>query len=358
MAKAKATPAPKIDGIITVTTKTLIKTLRALLKDPYLVPCVLGPAGIGKSSIFQQIAQQDFSGKMLDIRLGQMQEEDLIGIPSLDNGRTIYNLPFFWPTEGKGIVFFDEVNRAKKGMLQCLFQLVLDRQYFNYKLPDDYRLVFAGNWSPQELMYQVEEMDPALRSRFVILYYVGPTYEEWKEWAVKNNIVDAVVAFLGVHNNFLVTEPKDDKPSPNPRTWEKASRIINVTDDREIRRAAFAGCLGMEATSLLLQFIDQGGWEALPDPSNLKDALKIVSKWVKAKDKNGHITSFIQSICDFVKGGGEYEPEQFIQFVKGVPKEFAHPLLQGLFDNPDTTEFIKEMMETDQELLREYLQAA
>lgn len=334
------------EGIIKVTTDLLVKTLEAVLKTQDLVPCVFGPAGVGKSSITQQIADAHFGGSLLDIRLGQLQEEDLIGIPSIVDGRTTYNLPFFWPTEGSGVIFFDEVNRATKGMMQCLFQLVLDRRYFNYVLPEGYRMVFAGNWG--EANYFVQELDPALRSRFVIIYYTGPVYEEWKRWAAKNGITQEILSFLGIHQNMLVTEPKDDKPSPNPRTWKMASSILMATDDKDVRKVALSGVIGLEAAVMLLNYIEKE-YEALPDPANLRRARDILRRWLAGK-QNDRITAFLSSVVDYVEQGGAYELKEFKSFARMLPREFTFALYKGLFEREGSRRFVEECVDGDSEI--------
>lgn len=335
------------NGILKVTTLPLIKTLTVILTRTDLVPLVLGPAGIGKSSIGRQLAESLFNNVMIDIRLGQMQEEDLIGIPHIKDGRTSYALPFFWPTEGSGLMFFDEPNRATKGMLQCLFQLVLDKQYFNYVFPKEWRMLFAGNWG--EANYFVQELDPALRNRFVTIYYTGPTYDEWKQWALANGIAHEIISFLGIHRNLLLTEATDDKPYPTCRSWEQASHILKATDDKETRKIALSGVIGLEAAIMLLNYIDKQ-YEALPDPSDLKYAGDIIDRW-RQKGKNDRIAAFLDTIIDYVAEGGTYSIEEFNRFAGRLPRDFMFSLFKGLHENEKTCDFAASCLSEDDSLL-------
>jgi MoxR-like ATPase len=392
--------ARKTDGIITVTTTLLVQLLRDLMKDPTLVPCILGPAGIGKSAITEQIAQEYAGDKsvifrpehlrdyLTDTRLGQMQEEDLTGLPKTEmliteegesvfkkgdsvieeiywqefyrcreqgikpptgEGMTVYRLPYFFPKTGKSVWFFDEVNRARKGMLQCLFQLIHDRRYFNYTLPPDVRLVFAGNWSPDEAMYQIEELDPALRSRMCMIHYTGPTYAEYEAWGRENGVADEVLSFLRIHQDLIVTEPKDEHPSPNPRTWEKTSRVLKSSRHPEARRAALAGYIGLESTVMLLDYVDKE-YEGLPDPANLGAASTTVQKWIK-KHENDKLTAFIDAVVKFVADGGRYAVADFNGFARRLPKEFAFSLYKGLHEDERSRRFITECVEEDASIL-------
>ena len=107
---------------------------------------VHGLHGIGKSQTIKQFAEEQ-GMQFIDRRLSQMESGDLLGLPSLENGRTSFFTPDWLPTDpnSKGILFLDEINRARRDVLQGVFQLVLDRQLGSYKLPDGWSVISAIN---------------------------------------------------------------------------------------------------------------------------------------------------------------------------------------------------------------------
>jgi MoxR-like ATPase len=96
---------------------------------------VWGPPGIGKSSIVQQLAQEnDFD--FVDLRLSQLAPTDLRGLPVAEAGLSKWYPPEFLPQEGRGILFLDELNMAPPALQGVAQQLILDRQIGSYRLPE------------------------------------------------------------------------------------------------------------------------------------------------------------------------------------------------------------------------------
>ena len=72
---------------------------------------IWGAPGIGKSSVVSKIAKQNNIG-FIDLRLSQLAPTDLRGIPVPKDGISYWFPPEFLPTEGKGILFLDEIHMA------------------------------------------------------------------------------------------------------------------------------------------------------------------------------------------------------------------------------------------------------
>jgi len=129
-------------------------------------PLVIGSTGIGKSVLLEQFAAQNklsFISRDLSI----MEPPDLVGLPKLEGGRTRFFPPDFLPSDGEGILCFEELNRAPAYMRAPTLQLLTDRSLNDYKLPPGWLCAAAIN--PAEEGYEVAELDPALLSRFVLI---------------------------------------------------------------------------------------------------------------------------------------------------------------------------------------------
>ena len=74
---------------------------------------ITGAPGIGKSDLIRSVAN-DLDLEVVDVRASLLDPVDLRGLPSIDGGETTWNQPDFLPTEGKGIIFLDEINVAPK----------------------------------------------------------------------------------------------------------------------------------------------------------------------------------------------------------------------------------------------------
>ena len=110
-------------------TPTQLKTyLNQLINQNIKISTMIwGAPGIGKSSIVSQVARQhniDF----VDVRLSQLAPTDLRGLPVAEDGISKWYPPEFLPTEGKGILFMDELNMAPPALQGVAQQLILDRR--------------------------------------------------------------------------------------------------------------------------------------------------------------------------------------------------------------------------------------
>ncbi len=111
-----------------MTPQELLPYLSRLVEHQLQLSLMLwGPPGIGKSSIVAEVARQH-DLQLVDLRLSQLAPTDLRGLPVAENGVSRWFPPEFLPTEGRGILFLDEINMAPPAMQGIAQQLILDRQ--------------------------------------------------------------------------------------------------------------------------------------------------------------------------------------------------------------------------------------
>jgi hypothetical protein len=90
---------------------------------------------VGKSQIVAQLAE-DLEIQFLDVRAVQLDPVDLRGLPRIASDRTEWVPPKFLPSEGKGILFLDELTAAPQMTQAGCYLLVLDRRLSDYALPE------------------------------------------------------------------------------------------------------------------------------------------------------------------------------------------------------------------------------
>ena len=128
-------------------------------------PLLEGKHGLGKSELLEQAAAEmgiDFIVRDLSL----MEPPDLVGIPRMNGKTTKYLPPDFLPTGGKGILCFEELNRAEKYMIAPCLQLLTARMLNDYCLPAGWLPAAAINPAEDE-GYDVHDLDLAMLSRFV-----------------------------------------------------------------------------------------------------------------------------------------------------------------------------------------------
>ena len=205
--------------------KTFISAASVLPADISIL--AKGPTGIGKSHIFHSLGKK-LGLEIIDRRLSQMTEGDIIGLPELVDGVTRF-APVDWfirACKQPVVLFFDELNRATLEVQQCAFQIVLDRELNGHKLHPGTRVYAAINEGSE---YQVLDMDPALLRRFWTVS-LEPTTDDWLAWAAQRSDIPGVVAeFIMTHPNFLrhTGELEPGNVYPNPASWHRLCQSLN-----------------------------------------------------------------------------------------------------------------------------------
>ena len=114
------------------TLTAVIRHNRALLstgwsvKD-YLVPMAWGDPGVGKSDIAEAVAE-DCGLDLIYADLATRDPAELAGIPWVKDGRTIRCRPDWLPTEGRGILFLDELPQAGIANLNIAATLIREHR--------------------------------------------------------------------------------------------------------------------------------------------------------------------------------------------------------------------------------------
>lgn len=235
--------------------KTLNSTIRYLPEDISIL--IRGPHGIGKSHVAAQLAV-DEKKTLIDRRLSQMSEGDMVGLPELVDGVTRFCPPDWYARACKEpcVLLMDELNRATPEVMQAAFQIVLDRELNGHKLHENTRVVACVNASAE---YEVNEMDPALLDRFWVCD-LEPSDVDWLTWA-DGRIHTIIQDFIRQNPAHLrikeALEP--GKVYPSPRSWERVDSSLKKAGIIENHAAAAfypicLGLLGVEASIAFKEF--------------------------------------------------------------------------------------------------------
>jgi hypothetical protein len=239
---------------------------------------VWGPPGAGKSSIVRSVADER-QMPLIDIRASLLDPTDLRGIPTIEDGRAVWCPPSFLPKpeDEPGILFFDELNAAPPLVQASLYQLTLDRKVGEYRLPDGWRILAAGNRSEDASV--TFRMPAALSNRFVHLDF-EIDFEDWRSWANAAGVHPLVVGFLSLRRELLFDMKVAERGFPTPRSWEIASDALNAMGSVESCRDILLGIVGEGAAIEFLGYCEDAISEerikdiiADPEGSELPDGL-------------------------------------------------------------------------------------
>lgn len=240
--------------------------LQACLEEAHAfnAPCMIwGAPGIGKSQIVKQVAQNNDMG-IIDIRLSTYDPTDLKGIPAIINGKAewlnLSELPDAMRDGKEGILFLDEINAAPPATTAAAYRLVLDREIGNYKLPDGWTIVAAGNRESDKGI--TFKMPAPLANRFTHLE-LDVDFDDWVKWAFDKGIDHNLLSYIRYRpsnlNNFDATQ----RAFPTPRMWEQVNKYVGI-DNHNTRRAMICGAVGEGVGTEFESFLKMA--HQLPDP--------------------------------------------------------------------------------------------
>ena len=231
-------------------------------------------AGIGKTSIVRQIAEERGMG-FTKLNMAQLEEAgDLIGFPQVEyecqvaklvkdkegnvkrqimpgtvwlnakqmdtmdknsfrqTGKTRmgYAKPGWVPeyNENGNIVFLDDYVRANPQLLQACMDLILEQQYVSWSLPKKTTILLSNN--PDDGSNNVNSLDEAQRTRF-LNYDVAWDEGAWCKWAEKANVDGRCINFVMSYSSELFNADDEGNRICNPRSFVMFADMISGVKD-------------------------------------------------------------------------------------------------------------------------------
>jgi hypothetical protein len=247
--------------VLSLNTDLAVKAIEANLRAN-LVSFLWGKPGIGKTAIVRKVAKR-MKLPVIEVRAAERDPVDLRGIPFVRDGRTHWALPNEFPTDGAGILFFDEFCQAPQSV-QNVFSRLLDRAEDGYRLPDGYRMIGASN--RMEDRAGTTQMPTQLRNRLIHLH-VEADLGTWETWAIGADIRPEIIAFhrlrCATGNQLLQAFDRNAFSFPTCRSWAYVSQQMDAQPDPEVEMSVYAGAVGFAAATEFTGFLRI--WREMPD---------------------------------------------------------------------------------------------
>ena len=216
---------------------------------------LIGPPGIGKTQIMEQVAQECQIG-LVAYTITHHTRQSAVGLPFIEHkqyGGKEYAVTEYTMSEivasvyermersgmPEGILFIDEINCVSETLAPTMLQFLQGKSFGNHKIPEGWIIVAAGN--PPEYNKSVREFDIVTMDR-IRRIDVEPDLNVWKEYAKTAGVHPAILSYLSVRpQNFCQIETTvDGKRFVTPRGWEDLSELIWIYEkqgrkmDREL----------------------------------------------------------------------------------------------------------------------------
>lgn len=318
-----------------------------------IVPMLTGIHGVGKSTAVREYCEEQEIG-FIDLRLGQMEVGDLLGLPEITEDKrdghkiTVFARPKWFPTEGKGVLFLDEINRSKRDVIQAVFQLVLDRKLHDYVLPEGWSVVAAMNPSTEDYT-TIDLSDKAFLDRFCHIK-ISSSYQDFLSYGSSKGFNKSITNFISAHPAMLRGATKDftlDYVTPSDRSWEQMQRLTNMYDKKELPEDIFnelaVGIVGLEASTAFLSW-KKNAEKPIDGLMVLKSYPQVRDQIVAQLDVNNYRSDLInetkQQIIEILKTKKEDEEltpleyNNLVAFCADLPNDLFISQLRQLFQTP------------------------
>lgn len=219
---------------------------------------IWGAPGIGKTAIVNAVLKEckGSNSRMLDMQLSMKAHDDFF-LPSYNVTKTKAidlpksYLPVWEDLEtmtdeerkaadeacGTGLLFLDELSRAKPQVQDVCLKLIGERKLGDtYKLGSGWSVVAASNRLEDDEDSQ-HNLSMALANRFRQVNY-SPTCKSWRNWAEKQGYMNQhILDWLEQNEKYFYFQDNDEtKIYCTPRAWEAACQALadeSYTADEE-----------------------------------------------------------------------------------------------------------------------------
>jgi hypothetical protein len=125
------------------------------------------------------------------------------------------------------LLFLDELTAAPLSIQTAAYQIALDRQIGEHKLPSNTFVIAAGNRGTDATV--VYDMPSALRNRFMH-FELTIELDSWLIWAKETRIHPDLIQYLEIHPERFVSESMKENLFVTPRSWELLSHVLWTWD--------------------------------------------------------------------------------------------------------------------------------
>lgn len=209
---------------------------------------LMGPPGIGKTQIMEQIAGECGIG-LVSYTITHHTRQSAVGLPFICErqfGGEVYSVTEYTMSEiiasvyrkieegfPEGILFIDEINCVSETLAPTMLQFLQCKTFGNQEVPLGWLIVAAGN--PPEYNKSVREFDMVTLDR-VRCIPVEADLKVWRSYAREHHIHGAILSYLELRpkNFYRVEADVDGLRFVTARGWEDLSVLMKAYGEQGI----------------------------------------------------------------------------------------------------------------------------
>ena len=350
---------------------------------------LMGPPGIGKTAIMEQIASEMGVG-LLTYSMTHHTRQSALGLPFIEHkvyqgqefdiseytmSEIIASVYELMENTGirEGILFLDEINCVSETLTPIMLQFLQYKVFGRHRVPEGWIVVTAGN--PPEYNQSVREFDIVTWDRLKRID-CEPDFEVWKEYAISTGVHPSVITYLEIRPNdfYSIESTVDGKTFVTARGWDDLSQMIilyelnGITVDEKLVRQyvqnpqiakRFAvyydlfnkyksdyqveAILAGESSGDIIERAKAASFdERVSFTGLLSDAVSREMK--RVTDKDAMVKNLLQTLKIFKKESAEHAPSEVMsKLIAGKEEELSKGRKAGTLSQDDAHILIDEI---------------
>lgn len=209
---------------------------------------LMGPPGIGKTAIMEQIAAACGVG-LVAYTITHHTRQSAIGLPKIvprEYGGRAFSVTEYTMSEiiasvydcmertgyQEGILFIDEINCVSETLAPTMLQFLQNKTFGSHRVPEGWMIVAAGN--PPQYNKSVREFDIVTLDR-VRRIDVEADLDVWLEYGAGHGVHGAILSYLTIkREHFYLVDAGDQaegRQFVTARGWEDLSELLKSYEE-------------------------------------------------------------------------------------------------------------------------------
>lgn len=210
---------------------------------------MMGPPGIGKTAIMEQVARECEVG-LVAYTITHHTRQSAVGLPMISErefGGKTYAVTEYTMSEiiaavydkieqtgiKEGILFIDEINCVSETLAPMMLQFLQCKTFGNWHLPEGWVIVAAGNptaYNPMAREFDMVTLDRVKRLDIM------EDFAAWKEYAYKQSVHEAILSYLEMKREhfYRIETTVDGLRFVTARAWEDLSQMLYAYEEADV----------------------------------------------------------------------------------------------------------------------------
>jgi len=315
---------------------------------------IIGPAGVGKTQICFQIAQEltqllNIPFEVIKLHAPVLSRDDFLIPYPVNENKFKMLISDFIPSKPKsfGILIIDEFSRADHSLQQLFWQIQNEYMIHTHSIPPGWFVVATDNPDDQE--YSMNNMEDAAGLRRMIHLYVDVNAKEFLEHAIKSNFHPFVIEFIQTYPSYIYDYESQKRGNvyANPGSYEKLSNELwamehsldgnrddLVKNINKLEQVIY-GLLNVNMGQIFIEVISGKRETINPEHiiSNFESVREKIQKHVDEKN-NTFLHEMIQSVITYLSSVrpeiNQTTIDNFVKFITILPVEMAAVFIHNL----------------------------